>query len=290
MHPVLKSLIAGFCAALIMAGGALAAPAMWKVSDGDSEVWLFGSIHVLDETTEWRTPLLEEVLNKAQIIYYEAFMGEEAQAQVQESTLALGFNPEGVTLTSLLESDDKELLEKTAQNYGTDMAELENLRPALASMVLATKAIMKSGYDPKNGVDKQLSAETPDLKERYFESLEKQLLMLADLPQDAQIEMLVSGLHQLEAGPEFFHTLIENWQMGDVDELEEILNEDVEDDAPEVYDALFRKRNEAWAEELSTLMAGDEDALIVVGTAHLVGNDSVPELLEERGLTVERVQ
>ena len=32
-----------------------AAPAIWEVSDSDSKVWLFGSVHVLPPAIAWRT-------------------------------------------------------------------------------------------------------------------------------------------------------------------------------------------------------------------------------------------
>ena len=60
--------------------------------------------------------------------------------------------------------------------------------------------------------------------------------------------------------------------------------------SPELYDVLIIQRNLAWLVEVERLMAGDEDALIIVGAGHLYGEDGLPQLLSQKGYRVERVQ
>ena len=67
-----------------------------------------------------------------------------------------------------------------------------------------------------------------------------------------------------------------------------MMNESMRDAAPQVYDALILRRNEAWAAEIAELMNGEGKALVAVGAGHLVGADSVPALLSAQGLDVER--
>jgi uncharacterized protein YbaP (TraB family) len=56
----------------------------------------------------------------------------------------------------------------------------------------------------------------------------------------------------------------------------------------EIYQALLVRRNANWADQIQTLLAGSGTTFIAVGSAHLAGDDSVQEILEDRGVTVTR--
>ena len=50
-------------------------------------------------------------------------------------------------------------------------------------------------------------------------------------------------------------------------------------------------RNDAWVPKIQRILTqpGDDDALVVVGALHLLGEDGVVEKLRERGYKVERI-
>ena len=45
-------------------------------------------------------------------------------------------------------------------------------------------------------------------------------------------------------------------------------------------------RNERWIPKIEELMAGDQPAMVIVGTGHLVGTDSVVAMLQAKGHVV----
>ena len=51
---------------------ALAAPALWKVSDGRSDIYLFGTLHALRPDAQWRTPAYDAAYDRAQVVWFEA--------------------------------------------------------------------------------------------------------------------------------------------------------------------------------------------------------------------------
>ena len=81
--------------------------------------------------------------------------------------------------------------------------------------------------------------------------------------------------------------MVSVWRSGDIVALEEMLFASLIEQ-PELYDAMFTKRNEDWANQIEQMLAGSGDIFIAVGAAHLVGADSVQELLEEKGITAVR--
>lgn len=58
--------------------------------------------------------------------------------------------------------------------------------------------------------------------------------------------------------------------------------------APEVFNSLLRDRNRAWATTLSRFMEDSGTGFVAVGTAHLLGEESLLSELRERGYSVQR--
>jgi len=287
---MLKSLTGAASALALSAGAAAADPAIWKASDADSEIWLFGSVHVLDEGADWRSETLETALSEADLFYYETPTGPEAQAKIQALVQQYGLNGPERTLNDYLDAGEVALLERVSAGLGMDPAQLQPMKPWLANLAVALNAVTRAGYDPQSGVELTLSPETPDEKERFFETAEQQIRFFADLDPDTQAGALVASLRQLEEQPEMFDALVDAWKAGDVEALHAVLVESMRDVDPEVWEALILRRNEAWTQEIKALMAGDEDALVIVGAGHLVGDWGVPALLAQDGVAVERVQ
>ena len=75
------------------------------------------------------------------------------------------------------------------------------------------------------------------------------------------------------------------WRSGDIDYLEQTLLEDVSG-YPELYDTIVANRNRLWVDTIDELLQQGEDYLVVVGALHLVGEDGLPQLLEQRGVRI----
>ena len=85
--------------------------------------------------------------------------------------------------------------------------------------------------------------------------------------------------------------LIDAWLAGDLARAGPALVGDLKTDNPALYDALLRRRNQAWAEVIAKeLAAGEGVELVNVGALHMVGQDGLPALLKARGFQVTRVQ
>ena len=65
---------------------------------------------------------------------------------------------------------------------------------------------------------------------------------------------------------------------------------DMRRDNPRLYEALLKRRNEAWARTLTAEMRGNGVQLVNVGALHMVGKHGLPALMRARGFSVERVQ
>jgi hypothetical protein len=60
-------------------------------------------------------------------------------------------------------------------------------------------------------------------------------------------------------------------------------------ESPKLYKRLITDRNRDWIPHLETLMASGKKTLVIVGVGHLVGKDSVINLLKSRGYKVKKM-
>jgi uncharacterized protein YbaP (TraB family) len=58
---------------------------------------------------------------------------------------------------------------------------------------------------------------------------------------------------------------------------------------PQLYSKLILERNQRWLPQIEAMIKQGDNALIVVGAAHLVGKDGVIQLLKQRGYLVEQL-
>jgi uncharacterized protein YbaP (TraB family) len=68
-----------------------------------------------------------------------------------------------------------------------------------------------------------------------------------------------------------------------------VVVDDTREEYPDVYEALFVRRNNAWIEILLRELQGSGVDFVAVGAGHLLGEDGLVAQLRARGYTVERV-
>ncbi len=283
---LLRRLTLASILALQLAVPALAAPAMWKVSDADSDVYLFGSIHVFSQQVDWRTPQFDEVLVRADHVYFELVLDMEAYSTIAQLMLLDGRIRDGSTLWDLLGPERTEIFTAAVESAGTPAATFERMQPWMAEIMLSGGSV--SGM--KAGVELVLDAELEAARKRGFETMGEQMQLFSGLPLDQQIDNLMDSVGQLSAGAgEQIEQMTAAWQAGDIDALQAILDEALGGvDGPR-YSRLITERNQRWVGQIETILADNDGALVVVGAGHLVGPVGVPTLLAARGYKVERV-
>ena len=82
--------------------------------------------------------------------------------------------------------------------------------------------------------------------------------------------------------------MVDAWSRGDVERGERLFLESMRD-YPELKAKLLDERNRNWLPQIDQFLKQDEDILVVVGAAHLVGKEGVIELLKARGYQLEQM-
>ncbi len=263
-------------------------PALWVVKDADSTLYLFGTVHVLRPDTAWGSDKVEAAFDSADNVIFE-ISNPDDQAAILPLIQTQGVSPDR-PLSSLLTPEEVADLDTAAKAIGASAAQMDPLRPWLAALSLALAPLEKAGYDPKSGVELVLKARAEAAAKPVsgLETLDRQVGILAGLSEPTQLDFLRSTLEDYEEAATELDKMVAAWATGDVQALEDIAIDDMREASEEIYQALLVKRNTDWADQIQTLMAGSGTTFIAVGAAHLAGDDSVQEILEDRGVTVTR--
>ncbi|MFV0645821.1 MAG: TraB/GumN family protein [Sphingomonadaceae bacterium] len=264
-------------------------PALWKVADDDTTIYLFGTIHILPQETEWYGEALADAFKSADTLVTEVDMEEARGANVQELIMAKGVLPEGQTLHGLLDENQRSQYDAAMQKLGLPLNMFDSYEPWYAAMVLSTLPLLKEGYSVDKGVETTLSASAADgLARDHLETLDAQLSMFDELPMENQISYLMDVVGSADEIKPTIDAMVKEWLEGDAEALADLLNAQMTD--PVLTEQLLLRRNRNWASWIQKRLDMPGTVFVAVGAGHLAGGGSVQEELEERGLDVIRVQ
>jgi uncharacterized protein YbaP (TraB family) len=307
IHNRLRCLLVGAC---VLAGSifstAHAQPAekpvgmpMWVIRDDDSTIYITGTVHLLPDHAEWRDVRLEAAFAEAHELWLEvAEIGDpEALQRELEPLFEAHASWDGPPLSSKLGPiDTAKLHEELALAGATPefIARTEIKQPWFATFALGREDYFGGDHKNDNGIDINLArmAKARGIPVRGLETVEDQILLGLGMTYEQQIIELRSRLHMPPNMKAMMgrvaDTAFGGWVRGETNMIGALQVFMLTGLGRESYDALLRDRNETWADTVEEILDGSGVSFIGVGAAHLVGPDSLPTLLTERGLEVSR--
>ncbi|MEO9969395.1 MAG: TraB/GumN family protein [Hyphomonadaceae bacterium] len=268
-------------------------PAMWDVSDEDTQIYLFGTVHTLRPETEWMTGRVSERIEAAKAIYFEADNeSQRARDGVEIAVTQHGLYNPGQSLRDVLDDEVEGEVAEATELVGVPLAGFDTFKPWLVSATLSQMYAEELGFDSEAGVETVLGdiARASNKPLRYLETGADQMELLASIPDGDQIDMLVNTAGQILENPTQLDQMVAEWAEGDVDALSALVAEDKTFGEGPAFDIMLKGRNANWTEQIVNLLETEEGVFfIAVGAAHLVGEESVQSMLGARGLDVVRV-
>jgi uncharacterized protein YbaP (TraB family) len=263
-------------------------PALWKVADEDTTIYLFGTIHLLPQGLDWFKGPLADAFSRAGELVTE--IPEVDPETSQAVLLKRGILPADQSLRGQMSPKQRALFEKTLVDFGLPPAAFDRFKPWYAAVVLSTLPLQRKGYSLANGVETDLAARNAALGRPRLglETLDYQLGLFDAFPAKVQRRYLFEVIAALPEIDKDVGEMVEAWRIGDAAKLASLMN--AEQDDPAMVAALLTNRNKAWAQWVKARLARPGTAFVAVGAGHLGGKGSVQDQLAVLGVKSARVQ
>jgi hypothetical protein len=267
----------------------LARPALWAVSDADTTIYLFGTIHLLPPKYQWRSKKLDKAMTDSQRLGVETLVdGQKFMAALA----SLAFNtPNLPPLAQRVPPAKRAALAELMRKAGVGPQAFDHMETWAPAIILLNERFREIGLQSDQGVEVVLRS-TFTSKGKPLSELEttaEQLGFFDALPEKAQRQLLEGAVEDPENMRKEFSGMLAAWVRGDVPAVARTFNHDLSD-SPELQQALIKRRNANWAKWIGQRMTQPGEIMIAVGAGHLAGKDSVIALLQRDGYRVRRVQ
>ena len=267
-----------------------ARPALWAVSDADTTVYLFGTIHLLPSDYAWRTPRFDQAVNGSQQLVVETIIDEKNPLAMMSAMSSLAFSQGLPPLADRVPPQKRAALAAAIKKSGMPPQALDRMETWAAAFILLGNQFKEMGLQSE-GVEAVLRREFASKGKTIgqLESNVQQLSFFDTLPEEAQRALLEGAIDDPRNATEDFKGMLAAWVRGDVASIAKTFDRDL-GSTPALQHALIRRRNANWTKWIEQRMAVPGSVLVAVGAGHLAGKHSVVELLKQGGYRVKRIQ
>ena len=263
---------------------------LWEIESPNNTVYLLGAIHLLRETDYPLAQPIEAAFEDAETVVFEVNIGASESPQTLQTFLAAAApdSPDEV-IYNALDDETYRLAQETAIAIGLPFAGFNNFEPWAFFINLSVFKLLQLGFEPAYGVDTYFfnEANLANKNVLVLETIEEQFGFLDNMSPSIQADLVKQTILELDTLETVMDSMISAWKSGDTPTFESLILESFAG-FPEAYDALLVQRNQNWIPDIESYINQPEDYLVVVGAAHLVGNDSVVQLLQDKGYTVQQ--
>lgn len=268
---------------------------LWRVEDGDTTVYLQGTVHLGTEDFYPFHDLIEEAYESADIVVPEVDVTDVDLFSSLGATAMHGVYFDGTTIKDHISEEIYEKLEEVLETYGMPVDIVGFFKPWMLSMTLNQLVAQELGF--MHGVDMYfLERAKEDGKEIIeLESVDDQYDVLAGRSPEFQEQQLEETLDSMD---DFENVMMEVFALyldGNSDALLQLLfppdDAEVDEEYEEYMKDLNDRRNVTMAEKIKEFLEEDSDKtyFVFVGAAHLIKEPHIISILEEEGYTIDHV-
>ncbi len=279
-------------------------PALWELSDEDTTIYLFGTIHALPRDFQWRSARLNEIIEAADMLVVESSIYAEDPGAIDVDSKLVARMQNRLPTSSRLSVAANARWRDLVGKSGLDFDSVDTMPVMLGLLTLGMTGGEYDGSSPSYGVETVLEREfmrdgRPIIS---IEDAGAVMYSLIRLDNSEILQELDASLIAWEGKslPRFFDAdYVErsgdayweeehNWARGIVAEE---FNIGLGTGAiARAFDYnLLDRRNAAWAIWLEERLEQPGTVLLAVGSGHFEGESSVLNMLAARGLTATRI-
>ena len=283
----LRSIATGLVLSVV-SNVSVADSSVFKVSKDDEHLYIGGTIHMLAESDFPLPEEFDQAYKNAELIVFETDIAAMGSPETQAKFTQKLTYTDGSTLADHITAETYESLTSFLSDRRLPTNIMDFYKPGLAMSFLTIFELQRLGM-AGIGVDKYYSdkAASENKKTEGLESIDQQLSFLEAIGEaepDALLQHTINEMNKLE---KVLVDIKRDWRRGVFTKTLDKFMQEMKVQTPDLYVKLLKDRNQAWVPQVEALMATPETEFVMVGVAHLAGDDSLLDMLESLGYTIE---
>lgn len=263
---------------------------LWRVSKEGRHLFIAGAMHALHSKHFPLPAVYEHAYQQAQVVVMEIVLNTQQEYNDYYNVTNLVTRTDGSKLSQQLTLPTRLSLASYLSYSGLTINAVDQYTASYVANALSNMEMQRLGYN-QPGVDSfygntAVSQGKPLLGLETVKS-QQQVLFTSYGATDEQL--ISAALQDVTSGRmgTTMEQLARAWREGNVDTVNSYVVLPMKESTPAYYDSLNTQRNIKWVPQIEQMLQNDEVEMILVGLLHLVGEDSVLKMLQDRGYTVE---
>lgn len=263
----------------------------YEIENKDNKVYMLGSIHVGKSSLYPIDKNIVSALKSSDKIYMEIDLSKKDEAKAMQEKI---YYNDGKSLKDDLGEDLYKRVLKIFEAFGMTEDHVKKIRPWA---IYNTLSVDPSGTaaNASYGVESYFLALSllNKIEIDELESMEFQAELLSNFDNASYIKMIesltseieINGYKNINSG---IDNLLDAWTKGDKAKMKNILSQEGDEASEKFNEALLKERDKGMAKKIDTMLKkeGKNTYFILVGSAHLVPDNSVTGILKNMGYKV----
>lgn len=267
---------------------------LYRIDHHGRSSYLFGTIHVGQAAFYPLEPQVMRALHTADRLVLE--LDIRNTAAFQQAIVKHGLYPDGQTIATHLPANDLASLKAGLQRVDIPFDNVARMKPWMIANLLIVQTMERNGFPADEGLERYFLtiAEKEGKTVQELESADYQFALFDHLTDKQQQDYLAETLHDLADGSELEQNveLFDAWSRADSAKmlaLKQMMLTDESVTSRFIEEILLNQRNPGMTDQIEALLNSDRKIFVAIGTLHLIGAGSVPDLLQQRGYRVTKI-
>ena len=262
---------------------------IYKIQSDTNTVYILGSLHALaEEYYPLTRSFTYSYYNSQKIIFEvdpEILFSTTPKPEIEKQSMF----GNGMTLKKALTPKTYGLLNKKLRTMGINPKDVEKYKIWKMYMLVGSTLDSAKDFRPDLGIERYFYQKAKDAGKATggLETLQDQLNIFNKLSLKDQEALLLEVLQDGKAQEKRFVQMVKSWHQGNLDGMERFV--ETFKAYPKFYEAILVNRNQNWVPQIEKFLEDTQNYFVIVGVAHLAGEDGLIALLQNRGYTLERV-
>lgn len=263
---------------------------LFDVSDGETRILLGGTIHLLHIDDFPLPKAFDAAYEEADKLYLETDLATVEAPGFGQQMAQVMLYPAGKNLKTELSPEMWQEVERYAEANRFPIQQFVGFDPVFVSILMTVMKAQSLGI--QEGVDQYYyqKAQIDGLPLGELESAEDVLKYMGGMTGLDPDAVMQATLEELKNFDQMMVKTVKAWREGDLEALDRDLGEPMRRESPEFYQKLLVDRNAQWLPKVKRMFQQPGTELVLVGSLHLAGKQSLLDMLAREGYRIQPYQ